>query len=169
MRRFGWVVALWAVAGAAGAQVVSCASAAVTPAPAGLPAGGRHAAPVVPELPAHPRRLGVSGGVLAEGMDEALSVEAVLLRLRMESCRNVAHALPPAKPGAPLTRSPAAYTPPTQFDNSPWRFDMSQGGKRMTADEFDAWMKARGVRVAKGAPQPVAPPPDAEPTADEKK
>jgi uncharacterized NAD-dependent epimerase/dehydratase family protein len=28
---------------------------------------------------------------------------------------------------------------------------MSQNGKRMTAEEFDAWMKARGVRVAKGA------------------
>jgi hypothetical protein len=24
---------------------------------------------------------------------------------------------------------------------------MTQNGKRMTADEFDAWMKARGVRV----------------------
>ena len=32
---------------------------------------------------------------------------------------------------------------------------MSQNGKRMTAEEFDAWMKARGVRVAKGAPAPV--------------
>lgn len=35
------------------------------------------------------------------------------------------------------------------------RFDMQQNGRSMTAEEFDAWMKARGIRVAKGAP--VAP------------
>lgn len=33
------------------------------------------------------------------------------------------------------------------------RFDMTQGGKRMTADDFDAWMKARGIRVATGKPR----------------
>lgn len=44
------------------------------------------------------------------------------------------------------------------------RFDMSQNGKRMTADEFDAWMKAQGIRVASGAPKPVvAPVPAPEP------
>ena len=49
----------------------------------------------------------------------------------------------------------AAYKPKTRHDNTPWRFHMEQNGKRMTADEFDAWMKAKGVRVAKGAPMPV--------------
>jgi len=38
-----------------------------------------------------------------------------------------------------------------------YRFDMMQNGKSMTADEFDAWMKSRQVRVATG--QPVAPAP----------
>lgn len=33
-----------------------------------------------------------------------------------------------------------------------YRFDMSRNGRRMTADEFDAWMKANGIRIAKGAP-----------------
>lgn len=33
-----------------------------------------------------------------------------------------------------------------------YRFDMSQNGRRMSADEFDAWMKANGIRVAKGSP-----------------
>lgn len=32
------------------------------------------------------------------------------------------------------------------------RFDMQQDGRSMTAEEFDAWMKARGIRVAKGVP-----------------
>ncbi|WP_411832653.1 hypothetical protein [Pseudoxanthomonas mexicana] len=36
------------------------------------------------------------------------------------------------------------------------RFHMHQDGRQMSADEFDAWMRARGIRVAKGAP--AAPP-----------
>jgi len=29
---------------------------------------------------------------------------------------------------------------------------MNQNGRRMSADDFDAWMKARGIRIAKGKP-----------------
>ena len=57
-------------------------------------------------------------------------------------------------------RAPApaagAYVPLTKDDNTPWRFDMSQNGKRMTAAEFDVWMKAKGIRVATGKPTPAA-------------
>ncbi len=46
----------------------------------------------------------------------------------------------------------------------PWRFDMRQDGRTMSADEFDAWMKARQVRVATGkAGKPDASPPRSEP------
>jgi hypothetical protein len=55
--------------------------------------------------------------------------------------------------------APGAYKPLTKDDNSPWRFDMSQNGRRMTADEFEAWMKAKGIRVAKGKSAEPAPPP----------
>jgi len=57
--------------------------------------------------------------------------------------------------------SPGAdgYVKQTEFDNSPWRFDMSQGGRRMTAEEFDAWMKSKGIRVAKGKSTEAADPP----------
>ncbi|MGH8106742.1 MAG: hypothetical protein ACREO2_10510 [Arenimonas sp.] len=48
--------------------------------------------------------------------------------------------------------SNGVYVPKTKDDNSPWRFDMSQNGKRMTSEEFDAWMKAKGIRVATGKP-----------------
>ena len=37
-------------------------------------------------------------------------------------------------------------------DGADWRFDMHQDGRAMTADEFDAWMKARRARVATGRP-----------------
>ena len=78
--------------------------------------------------------------------------------------------------------------PPPKADTG-YRFDMQQDGKVMTADEFDAWMKSRRVRVATGkpgkpdpstaapaitqagtpaveaSPQPVAPPPPSPVTA----
>jgi len=63
---------------------------------------------------------------------------------------------------APATAAPAsgtAYVPKTQHDNSPWRFDMNQNGRRMTSAEFDAWMKAKGIRVATGKPGTQTVPP----------
>jgi rare lipoprotein A len=55
------------------------------------------------------------------------------------------------------------------------RFDMRQDGRTMTADEFDAWMRARRMRVATGKPETSAnvgepapvPAPRAAPIADE--
>ncbi|HJS34823.1 MAG TPA: hypothetical protein VJ766_04995 [Pseudoxanthomonas sp.] len=123
-------------------------------------------APVAPEFTATATQLGAPSGVLAShAFDEAQSVDRVLMRLRIEGCRNVANALPAPAAATAATASPAAYQPKTAHDNSPWRFDMSQNGKRMTADEFDAWMKSRGVRVVKapGAPAAAPAPVPAEP------
>ena len=47
---------------------------------------------------------------------------------------------------------PNTYVPQTAHDNTPWRFNMQQDGRSMSADEFDAWMRQRGVRVATGKP-----------------
>jgi hypothetical protein len=120
--------------------------------------------PVAIELAPASTQLGGATGVLSQSFDEALSVDNVLLRIRLDGCRAMAKAnmTSVAKPG-----DPAAYKPRTEFDNAPWRFDMTQNGKRMTADEFDAWMKARGVRVvgrketpAAAAPLPAVTPAD---------
>jgi len=71
-----------------------------------------------------------------------------------------------AQAASMATGAPGAYVPLTKDDNTPWRFDMSQNGKRMTSDQFDAWMKAKGIRVATGKPSvteaPVSPPPAAQ-------
>lgn len=50
-------------------------------------------------------------------------------------------------------------TPPpaVQYDTS-MRFNMEQNGQKMTADDFDAWMRARGLRVV-GRPSPSSPSP----------
>ena len=66
-------------------------------------------------------------------------------------------ALASAGPVAPAPQAkPAA--------DSGYRFDMQQDGKVMSADEFDAWMQSRRVRVATGKPgkpDPVPTPADA--------
>lgn len=119
-----------------------------------LPGGGAPVqrvtvlAPLAAELVAPSYALGANSGVLGHAYDESQTVDEVLLRRRIEGCRNVAIATP-ASVADP--NDPGAYKPKTEFDNTPWRFDMNQNGRRMTADEFDAWMKARGVRVARGA------------------
>jgi len=116
-------------------------------------------APVASEFAAASSPLGAPNGVLSQAYDEAQSVDQVLLRIRIESCQNIAMATP--APGVLNPNDPATYKPRTQFDNTPWRFNMSQNGKNMTADEFSAWMKSRGVRVARGSNMqaPVAVPP----------
>lgn len=38
----------------------------------------------------------------------------------------------------------------SRAENRDYRFDMRQDGRTMTADEFDAWMQSRRVRVATG-------------------
>ena len=111
-------------------------------------------APVANELAMASSQLGAPGGVLSQAFDESQSLDQVLLRIRIESCQNVATTTP--APSVVNPDDPAAYKPRTEFDNTPWRFNMSQNGKNMTADEFSAWMKSRGVRVARGA-TPAAP------------
>jgi hypothetical protein len=135
------------------AQAIDCA--ATSPA---QPLRSTALAPVANELAMAGYTLGGSSGVLSQGVDASQSVDQVLLRIRIESCHNVATITP--APGVVSPDDPAAYKPRTEFDNTPWRFNMSQNGKKMTADEFSAWMRSRGVRVARGAgSNPAAVPP----------
>ena len=128
------------------------------PAPASIandPLHGGVIAPVAAELADAGNPLGIPGSVLGQAFDASQSLDQVLLRIRIAACRDVAVVVP--APGVLDPADPAAYKPRTEFDNTPWRFNMSQNGKNMTADEFSAWMKSRGVRVARGAATPPAP------------
>ena len=100
------------------------------------------------------RQLAGGGGLLAFGEAAPLSPS---LASPLGECTQLTARRDKRKRSASGTSdaAPAAYKPKTRYDNTPWRFNMEQNGKRMTADEFDAWMKAKGVRVAKGAPAPV--------------
>jgi hypothetical protein len=158
-----------ALAGLIGLALVPAAHAATncaaTPASAPLPLPATVIAPAASEFFTRNGQLGMPSGVLAQPFSPDQSVDRVLLRLRVEGCQDISKALPAG--GTANPNDPAAYKPQTAFDNTPWRFNMSQDGKRMTADEFDAWMKARGVRVIKArpaaAPAAAAPAPEAKP------
>ncbi|MEZ5463785.1 MAG: hypothetical protein R3F22_00880 [Lysobacteraceae bacterium] len=90
--------------------------------------------PVSPQLAAGPAALDFQGSPLGVSGGENLSVDRVLQRLRQKHC---------------VVDEFAGYVPKTEFDNTPYRFSMDSS-KKFTADEFDAWMKKRGVRIAKG-------------------
>ncbi len=156
MQRMLPAISLLLLAGVATAAPTSDCNALVAPQP--LPVRPTIVAAVSSELTAPSQQLGAPTGVLAHAYDEAQSVDQVVFRLKLGNCQSVASAMPAVAPAALEASDPAAYKPRTEFDNAPWRFDMNQNGKRMTAEEFDAWMKSRGVRVAKGAPAPAAAP-----------
>ena len=86
-----------------------------------------------------PAALAAPRTLLAESRDESLALDVVLMRLRLEACA--------AQPKDEF----ANYVPKTQYDNTPYRFNMDKG-KKFTAAEFDAWMKSRGVRVVQDRP-----------------
>ena len=147
MRHALIALGLLAMAGVAHAQ--SPANCSLASAPKALPIQPTVVPALSPELTVPSHQLGAPTGVLAQAFDEAQTVDNVLFRITLEGCRSIANAAPAASPANGVIDA-ATYKPQTQFDNTPWRFDMNQNGKRMTAEEFDQWMKARGVRVAKG-------------------
>jgi hypothetical protein len=107
--------------------------------------------PIAEELAAPNAQIG-SGVGFAQLFVEGTSVDLVLARVKHNECRATAAS------AQPLSGAAGAYQP-QPGDAQAWRFNMTQNGKRMTADEFDAWMKARGVRVVQGPAKPAAPPP----------
>jgi len=85
---------------------------------------------------------------LVQGFDETQSVDRVLHLRQWEYCRQaVTAALTPAADIVPAYAD--AYIKQTDFDNTPYRFNMTQNGQRMTADDFDAWLQANGYSVGR--------------------
>lgn len=78
------------------------------------------------------------GGVLAS---TAAAADTAMDQL----VEQLPQALASAGPAAPAPQA----KPPAEAG---YRFDMQQDGKVMSADEFDAWMRSRRVRVATGKP-----------------
>lgn len=104
-------------------------------------------APLAPELASATAPVGIQRGVLSRAFDESLSVDNVLLRREIERCEQVA--LANRAQTAVSANDPTAYVKQTEFDNTPYRFNMTQNGRRMTADDFDAWLQANGYSAGR--------------------
>lgn len=132
-------LALAMAVAAPGFAVASCEIESVRQA---LPVRDAAIAPISSELAGGPRAPGFVAAVFAPSGSEALALDRVLLRQRLSGC---------------IVDEFAGYAPRTQFDNTPWRFNAGGDGRNFDADEFDAWMKQRGVRIAKGKTADEAP------------
>lgn len=67
-------------------------------------------------------------------------------------------ALPGCATRTPVAEEAALPAPAVIAIGTSNRFDMTQDGRVMSAADFDTWMKARGIRIAKG-PQAAKPQP----------
>lgn len=126
------------------ALAISCNAEAAQP----LPVRTTPVPPLYAGMAGRPAAMATPRTLLAESRDESLALDVVLTRLRLEACSSTA-AVPAA--GAGSKDEFANYVPKTEFDNTPYRFNMDKG-KKFTAAEFDAWMRSRGVRVVKARP-----------------
>jgi len=89
---------------------------------------------------------------LVQGFDETQSVDRVLRLRQWEYCRQtVTAALTPVLESVPTYAD--SYVKQTEFDNTPYRFNMTQNGQPMTADDFDAWLQANGYNVGRRVEQ----------------
>lgn len=120
--------------------------------------GALQLTPIAEELAAPNGQIGTGVG-FAQMFSDGTTVDVVLSRIKQQECRATAA----TTATQPLSGAAGAYES-KPGEAAAWRFDMTQNGKRMTADEFDAWMKARGVRVVKG-PEVAAPAPEPAPVA----
>src|SRR5688572_4215079 len=80
-------LSLMFIAGMAQAQASNCASVA---APKAMPIRPTVVAPIASEMVLPSHQLGAPTGVLSQAFDETLAVDQVLLRQRIDACKNVA-------------------------------------------------------------------------------
>lgn len=130
-----WLAMGLAMAMAGDAVAISCNSEVGQP----LPVRTTPVPPLFSGMLGRPAALAAPRTLLSESRDESLALDVVLMRLRLEACAS--------QPRDEF----ANYVPKTQYDNTPYRFNMDKG-KKFTAAEFDAWMKSRGVRVVQTRP-----------------
>lgn len=94
------------------------------------------------EAPALDTRRGADSLLMATALDASQGKRDAVIR--MDGTLEAATKKKTAK-AAPKAAAPVELAPESK------RFNMTQDGKKMTADDFDAWMKKNGYRVATGA------------------
>ncbi len=98
------------------------------------------------EAPAPDTRHGADSLLMATALDASHGKNDAVIR--MDGTLGTLEAATKKKTAkaAPKAAAPVELAPESK------RFNMTQDGKKMTADDFDAWMKKNGYRVATGAP-----------------
>lgn len=104
------------------------------------------------EAPTLDTRHGADGVLMATALDGSHAKSAPAIR--MDGTVEAA-AQTKKKKAKTAAKKPAAPTATLAPESK--RFNMTQDGKKMTADDFDAWMKKNGYRVATGAPAAAKP------------
>ncbi len=104
--------------------------------------------PPPPPLPT-PEQIAAAEAKAAAEAEAARKAEAA--RAEAERKRKAAQKRPvytkgDRKPGTPAPK-PEEPAKPKEV-----RFNMTQGGKKMTAEDFDAWMKSQGIRIVPAKP-----------------
>ena len=97
------------------------------------------------EAPALDSRHGADGVLMTTALDASHAKAAPAIRMD-----GMVEAAQSKKKKGKTAAKPAAPAPTLAPESK--RFNMTQDGKKMTADDFDAWMKKNGYRVATGAP-----------------
>ncbi|MFC5569898.1 hypothetical protein ACFPN1_07465 [Lysobacter yangpyeongensis] len=97
------------------------------------------------QAPAFDTHRGADSILMATALDASHAGNAPVIRMdgTLEAAKGKKKT---AKAASKPAAAPATLAPDSK------RFNMTQDGKKMTADDFDAWMKKNGYRVATGAP-----------------
>ena len=104
------------------------------------------------DLAAHPATPATSHAT-ASGMDRL--VAGLPLDAAAASTPAAASTAPPAEAVATVAVATAVAGPAASPSDT--RFRMQQGGRNMSANDFDAWMRGRGIHVASGRPATTTP------------
>lgn len=101
----------------------------------------------------------ISGGAMAKDMSNSNQADAgrsilgsALHSAQQREASPVGQAVTDTWMAARRKAPAKAETTETRLADPSNRFNMTQDGKKMTADDFDKWMKKNGYRVATGAP-----------------
>ena len=126
------------------------------------------AAPAPTTAPASNQARLPPGVHVATGRPAAMSptrsaIDTLVARLPIATAN--ASERPPQARVAPTNQGAPAATATLVPNPAGERFDMRQDGRTMTADEFDAWMRARSMRVATGKPTAMPIPAASRPVA----
>lgn len=111
----------------------------------------------MPPPPPQPTPEQISAAQAKAAADAEAARKAEAARVEAERKRKAAQQAPKKRPVYTKgDRRPGTQPSAPKAEEAPKpkevRFNMTQGGKKMTAEDFDAWMKSQGIRIVPAKP-----------------